>query len=136
MGVLCVVTWQTCPEVAVSIPHCGFASRRILTGGLNIETKGKPDVAILSPGFSPAVPDEPVVHNAGGAEVGAVSNELDGVVELDVLVVRAAREDAAVVVLEGVGSHRDGEGTNLPMQTTFSQSNNNILFRLHWQCGP
>merc|ERR1719376_1082180 len=72
-----------------------------------------PDVTVLSPGLSPAVPDEPVVNNAGWAEVGPVSDELDGVVELDVLVVRAAREDSAVVVLEGVGSHRDAKGADI-----------------------
>ena len=66
---------------------------------------GQPDVTILSPGLSPAVPDEPVVNNAGGAEVGSISNQLDSVVQLDVLVVWAAREDSTVVVLEGVRSN-------------------------------
>ena len=67
-----------------------------------------PDVTILSPGLSPAVPDKPVVNHASGAEVGAVSDQLDSVVQLDVLVVRAAGEDSTVVILEGVRSHRDG----------------------------
>merc|ERR1719175_602644 len=72
-----------------------------------------PDVTILSPGLSPAVPDEPVVNNAGGAEVRAVSDQLDGVVQLDVLVVRAAGEHSTVVILEGVCSHRDGKRSNI-----------------------
>ena len=41
-------------------------------------------------------------------------------VELDVLVVRATREDSAVVVLEVAGSHRYGKRTNLKMKTTLS----------------
>ena len=67
-----------------------------------------PDATILSPGLSPAVPDEPVVNHAGRAEVGAVSDQLDGVVQLDVLVVGAAGEHSTMVILEGVRSHRDG----------------------------
>ena len=74
----------------------------------NSRSYAAPDVTILSPGLSPAVPDKPVVNHAGRAEVGAVSDQLDGVVQLDVLVVRAAREDSTVVILEGVCSHRDG----------------------------
>ena len=41
-------------------------------------------------------------------------------VELDVLVIGAAGEDSAVVVLEVAGSHRYGERTNLKMKTTLS----------------
>ena len=41
-------------------------------------------------------------------------------VELDVLVIGAAGEDSAVVVLEVAGSHRYGERTNLEMKTTLS----------------
>ena len=39
-------------------------------------------------------------------------------VELDVLVIGAAGEDSAVVVLEVAGSHRYGERTNLEVKTT------------------
>ena len=41
-------------------------------------------------------------------------------VELDVLVVRAAGEDSTMVVLEVAGSHRYGERTNLKTKTTLS----------------
>ena len=41
-------------------------------------------------------------------------------VELDVLVIGAAGEDSAMVVLEVAGSHRYGERTNLKMKTTLS----------------
>ena len=41
-------------------------------------------------------------------------------VELDVLVIGAAGEDSAVVVLEVAGSHRYGKRTNLKMKTTLS----------------
>ena len=41
-------------------------------------------------------------------------------VELDVLVIRAAGEDSAMVVLEVAGSHRYGERTNLKTKTTLS----------------
>ena len=41
-------------------------------------------------------------------------------VELDVLVIGAAGEDSAMVVLEVAGSHRYGEWTNLKMKTTLS----------------
>ena len=37
-GNISVITWQTCPEVSVSMPHCGEASRRILTRILKVKT--------------------------------------------------------------------------------------------------
>ena len=45
-------------------------------------------------------------------------------VQLDVLVVRATREDSTVVVLEGASSHGDGKWTNL--KTTLPLSINMI----------
>ena len=69
----------------------------------------QPDVALLPPGGAPAVPHDPEVRPV----LRAVADQLDAVVELDVVVVVAAGEDAAVVVFEGAGSHRYRERTNL-----------------------
>ena len=67
------------------------------------------DEAVLAPGGAPAVPHEPEVRPV----LRAVADQLDSVVQPDVLLVVAASEDPAVVILEGAGSHRYSEGTNL-----------------------
>merc|ERR1712045_848974 len=64
------------------------------TPGLSLSQQ--PDVALLPPELSPAVPHNPEVS----AILGAISHKLDPVIELDVGVIVAASEDSSVVVLE------------------------------------
>ena len=86
-------------------------------GGVGAALRGglpqDPDVAVLAEGGAPAVPHQPVVHDARRAEVGAVAHQLHRVVVPDVLVVWAAREHSAVVVFEGARIDRDGKRADL-----------------------
>ena len=73
-------------------------------GGLAEEA----DVAILAEVGGPRVADEPIVLLE--AVVGAVADELDNVVDVDILVIGAAVEDAALVEGPLRGVNIDGEG--------------------------
>ena len=68
------------------------------------------NVATLTPGGAPAVPDQPVVALGG---VCSVSDQLDGVVQADVLVEGAACEHAAPVGAPAPCINCNGQGANV-----------------------
>merc|ERR1719418_151125 len=77
---------------------------------LGLSVPGQPDVASLTPSGSPAVPHNPVIALS---RVGAVANKLHSVVESNVAVIGASREDSRAVSTPAGSVHSNTERTNL-----------------------
>ena len=130
-GVVCVKQDSALTTHVLLIRPGASDTRGSVHGGgvspaLGLGVPPQPDVAILAPECSPAVPHNPVITVA----VRAVADQLHGVVHSDVGVVVAAIIDTSVVtspatdikvimiysnsiVILSPGVHRDGEGSDL-----------------------